>query len=287
MRELSSFSGGFARTRGALANLIIFGSMLCWSCRADTIARTGFEEPGSLGDISGTFQQMAFLGAITNEAGLQNVQYATGSVAPGAELGFATTWATNAVSALDGLGPVTSSGDTLDLIGVTDLAPPGTNFVGGSFGYMMEDADGEIVLSFDPVDLSGYVQETISLNVFLSSTTWEAGDYLRISVAGSMTNLVVFDTTGFDIDDLAIEGTWNQLDASLEGFDVAALQIAFSSNAGEERLWIDDVVFSGIVIPEPSSAILLCMGACLLCALSHGRFTRFARRADRPEGHGD
>lgn len=247
--------------RGAFIGIIMLGAAAPWRGGAETIARTGFEEAGSLGDISGTGQQIAISGSLTNEPGLQNARYVAGSVGAGLEIGFATAWLTNANSASDGMGPVTSSGDTSDLIGVTDLAPPGTHFTQGSFGFIAEDADGEITLTFDAVDLSAHRAETLSLDVFLASTTWEAADYLRISVSGSATNLVIFDTLGLDIDDLAIEGAWNQLGASLEGFDQAVLQIAFSSNAGDERLWVDDITFSGIAIPEPSAIALLLVGA--------------------------
>ncbi|GEM_PF-4576895 len=250
--------------RGALMGMImvVFGAP--WRGVADTIAQTGFEEPGSLGDISGTVQQIVFAGAVTNEPGLQNAWYTVGTAGAGLEMGFITSWSTNANSAADGIGPVTSSGDTLDLIGVTDLAPPGTNFAQGSFGFIVEDADGEISLTFDAVDLSAHQGETLSLDVFLASTTWESADHLRVSVSGTGTNLVMFDTVGLDIDDLAIEGAWNHVEASLEGFDQAVLQIAFSSNAAEERLWTDNIIFSGMVIPEPSAAMLLGVGAAVL-----------------------
>lgn len=258
--------------RGAVIGIIALGSAVPWRARGETIARSSFEEPGSLGDIAGTVQQIAYGGTVTNEPGRQNVQYPAGSVGAGLELGFATAWLTNANAAADGVGPVTSTGDTSDLLGVTDLAPPGTGFADGSFGFMVEDADGEITLTFDAVDFSAHREQSLSLEVFLASTTWEMADYLRVSVSGSETNAIIFDTVGLDVDDLAIEGGWNHIAASLEGFDRAVLQIAFSSNASDERLWIDNIVFSGVAIPEPSSAMLLVAGAAVIgSALRHGR----------------
>ena len=257
-------SVGAACLRGAVIGIFILGSWAPRRATAEAIARSGFEEPGSLGDIAGTAQQIAHAGAVTNEPGLQNARYAAGSAGAGLEIGFMTAWRTNANSAGDGIGPVTTSGDTSDLIGVTDTPPPGTNFPGGSFGFMVEDADGEITLTFDAVDLSAHRDETLSLEFFLAATTWEAADYLRVTVSGTDTNRVVFDTVGFDIDDLGIEGRWNRIDASLEGFDYAVLQIAFSSNAGDERLWVDNIAFSGIAIPEPSALALLGLGAALV-----------------------
>lgn len=250
--------------RGAVIGIIALGSAVPWRARGETIARGSFEEPGSLGDIAGTVQQIPYGGTVTNEPGRQNVRYLAGSAGAGLELGFATAWLTNANSAADGVGPITSSGDTSDLIGVTDLAPPGTNFADGSFGFMIEDADGEITLTFDAVDLSTRREQALSLDVFLASTTWETADYLRVSVSGTDTNAILFDTAGLDVDDLAIEGRWNHIDASLEGFDRAVLQIAFSSNASDERLWIDNIAFSGVAIPEPSSAMLLVAGALVI-----------------------
>lgn len=259
MRTIS-LSGASAHLRGALMGWVMVVGGLA-ECGAATVAHTGFEEPGSLGDIAGTVQRILISGAISNEAGLANARYVAGDLAPGTELGFTTAWLTNANSLADGVGPVTSSGDTLDLIGVTDLVPPGTNFASGSFGFIMEDVDGEILLRLDAVDLSGYADVTVGLSFFLNQTTWEADDYVRFSVTGPGTNLVLLDTTLVDIDDLGIEGAWNRLEMPLEGFDEAVLQIAFSSNAGDERLWIDDIVFSGVPIPEPSVACLFCMGA--------------------------
>ena len=264
MRGIPLLSGAAACLRGGLMGMIMLVGGAPWRGVADTIAHTGFEEPGSLGDISGTVQRIAIAGAITNEPSLQNARYTAGTVGAGVEIGFSTSWRTNANSQGDGIGPVTSSGDTLDLVGVTDLAPPGTNFIQGAFGFIIEDADGEIALTFDAVDLSAHQNRMLSLDVFLSSTTWEAADYLRVSVSGSGTNLVVFDTVGLDIDDLAIEGAWNHIDASLEGFDQAVLRIAFSSNAADERLWADNIVFSGMAIPEPSVAALVGVGVSVL-----------------------
>ena len=57
--------------------------------------------------------------------------------------------------------------------------------------------------------------------------------------------LDLIDTSGSDIDDLGIEGSWQTVTQSLASYTQATLHFELDSNAAAESVWFDNVLFSG------------------------------------------
>ncbi|WP_090060765.1 ExeM/NucH family extracellular endonuclease [Celeribacter neptunius] len=190
--------------------------------------------------------------------------YATdtdGSVLPiGTEVdlsnGAATVDSTEASAGLLGFDAswVNTRGDTGlsdgDYVGVTGYTGEVDQFTDGTQGYEMQDADGLMRLSFDTVDLSARADNTVvkvSLNAFVAETGWEADDLIKIYVETDQGVVTLLDTTGEDIDDLGIEGAWQDLSVTL-GADVteATLIVELDSNSSSENLYIDNVAIQEI-----------------------------------------
>ncbi|NND64120.1 MAG: hypothetical protein HKN48_13090, partial [Flavobacteriaceae bacterium] len=105
-----------------------------------------------------------------------------------------------------------------DFVGVTDFAATVTAYTDGLQGYQISDADGNFILEFDTVDLTGTSAPGMSIDYFIAETGYEgdgtvnesSSDRLRIYVKDltNATEIDILDTTGSDINDLGIEGTW-------------------------------------------------------------------------------
>ncbi|MDG5490385.1 T9SS type A sorting domain-containing protein [Psychroserpens sp. SPM9] len=133
------------------------------------------------------------------------------------------------------------------------LSPPE-----GSQGFFMEDPDGDITMTFDIVDLAGTTNPQFSMQYVLEATSWEAEDFLRVTIQFTdcaSPTLTLIDTLGLDIDDLGIEDTWNTLNADLTAYAgcKAQLVIEFSSNSAAEELGLDAISFTaGMTLSTPS-----------------------------------
>ncbi|WP_172295460.1 ExeM/NucH family extracellular endonuclease [Pseudoruegeria sp. HB172150] len=130
-----------------------------------------------------------------------------------------------------------------DFVGVQDYTGVVGSFTDGSQGYELSDADGLLRLSFDEIDLSAVGEVTISLDAFLQETGWEADDLANIYVMTDQGIVSLLDTTGQDIDDLGIEGSWQTLSATI-GDEISSVQLVveLDSNSADEALYIDNVV---------------------------------------------
>ncbi|MGS2725435.1 T9SS type A sorting domain-containing protein [Psychroserpens sp. BH13MA-6] len=134
------------------------------------------------------------------------------------------------------------------------VAPPE-----GSQAFFMEDPDGDITMTFDLVDLAGASNPQFSMQYILEETSWELEDFFRVQIVFTdcaSSTLTLIDTFGSDIDDLAIEDTWNMLTADLSSYVgcKAQLVIEFSSNSAAEELGLDAISFSsGVTLSTPTS----------------------------------
>ncbi|WP_051285255.1 T9SS type A sorting domain-containing protein [Aequorivita capsosiphonis] len=159
-----------------------------------------------------------------------------------------------------------------DYVGVTKTKPSSTVFyTDGANGYRMNDTDGNYILEFDPVDLSGVPTPAVSLDFLLSinsnpangnyegdGTINEAGsDRLRI-YAKDLTNNVeidLFNSTGSDLDDFVPydpgEGKykleWQHVIANLSSNTTVQLIIEGRNNATSESFWFDNIEFLGAI----------------------------------------
>nr|WP_321221795.1 T9SS type A sorting domain-containing protein [uncultured Psychroserpens sp.] len=133
----------------------------------------------------------------------------------------------------------------------------------GSQGFFIEDTDGTITMSFDLVDLAGTTNPQFSMQYILEGTSWEANDFLKITIQFTecaSTPLTLIDTSGLDIDDIvpSIEDSWITLNADLSS-NVgckAQLVIEFSSNSAAEELGLDAILFTaGMTLSNDTFAL--------------------------------
>lgn len=145
-----------------------------------------------------------------------------------------------------------TDGDFVGLTNYTGSGSPGS-YTDGVQGYQLSDIDGIMVVTLSAVAGA----DSVSLDFWLNSTGYETTspnvDFLTITAGGELG----IDTTGSDIDDLGIEGTWTTL--TWTGLTDSEVVITFSSNSGSETLMIDNVVWEGDAIPAPGALALLCL----------------------------
>ncbi|MCF6287828.1 MAG: hypothetical protein L3J53_01150 [Proteobacteria bacterium] len=150
-----------------------------------------------------------------------------------------------------------------DWIGVTTFQPPGATFTDGLQGYQLSDTDGTMTLASEPVDLSNMTQNSMSIDYYIATTTWEidqpaAGndirnDGIRIYAENSVTNerYYILDTltddimTIIDIDDLGIEGAWQNGIIALPDDVIVRFVIEFRAGSSSEIIWLDNLKFIG------------------------------------------
>lgn len=225
------------------------------------IASTSFEEPE---DLSGRYNDLgdaSVAHALVNNPGESIVTYAS----TGSELGFKASYVpydTPESGLTDG-----------DFVGVTSSAPStAVAYTDGTKGYRMNDIDGNYILEFDAVDLSGVSSPVISVDFLLSinkdnpaNGNYEGdgtqnalgSDRLRIYVRDltNATELDLFNSTGSDLDELVpfdtasgeYQLTWQTVTENLTTGSNVQLVIEGRTNASAEDFWFDNVVFSGVL----------------------------------------
>ncbi len=171
---------------------------------------------------------------IMNNAGQSPVDSTAGSLGAG-DLGFNATWKN------------TRGGDGLsdgDFVGVTNFTGDVGAFSEGAQGYQISDPDGEFTVTFDAVDVSTKGDVLVAVDYFVNATGWESDDAIRIIVDTDLGAQTILDTTGFDIDDLGIEGSFITGVAAIPASaTTATLFASLDSNAGSENLYLDNIRF--------------------------------------------
>ena len=210
------------------------------------VAHTSFEEPGV---FPGT-QYVDTLDPLNDHALLDNVDEPwVNYPASGDEIGF-FSWYYNT---RDDVG--LSDGD---FVGVTDWTGDVGAYTDGVQGFEISDADGLMTTTLDAVALNPGLEPDVALDLFVVDTGWEDDDRIRIwlEVDGG-TEIDLLNTSGQDIDDLGIEGSWMTYSADLSGYTTATLNFELDSNSGSEAIYVDYVRFSEI--PAPSALALLAL----------------------------
>ncbi|MCZ4317531.1 T9SS type A sorting domain-containing protein [Aequorivita viscosa] len=224
------------------------------------VAGTSFEEPET---FSGKYTDTGdpnIAHDLINNASEPLVDFTS----VGGEMGFNATYVpydTPNVGLTDG-----------DDVGVTDKKPSSSvPFTAGTKGYRLSDIDGNYILEFDQVDLTGISSPGLSVDFLLSinssnpsngnyegdGTTNQSGsDRLRIYVRDitNSTEIDLFNSTGSDLDDLVPfdSGTgeyqleWQNVLMGLPS-SVVQLVIEGRNNAGGESFWLDNIMFVGTV----------------------------------------
>lgn len=184
----------------------------------------------------------------------------------GSELGFTSSFRPSRTgSSQTGL----SDGDGFGVAGSAFFG----NFLGGpppsgSQGFFIQDTDGEVTITFDPVDLTGTSSPSFSMQYHIESTGYEVSDgqndrlYIRLDVTGcgAATTVSLLDTDGGgsggggggDIDALSIENSWNPINEDLSPYVgcVVTLVVEADFNSSSEEAAIDAISFSaGTILP--------------------------------------
>ena len=218
------------------------------------IAGTSFEEPAAVGGSYTDTGDATVAHDLVNNAGEPLVDY----VAAATELGFDAVY-----EPYDTPGSGLTDGD---FVGVTDFTGAVGAYTDGTQGYQISDSDGNMITTFDLVDMGGFTNNTVSLDLFINSTGYEGdgtvnesgSDRIRVYVVdmtdGSEYDLL--DTTGSDINDLGIEGAWQNLSVSLPDNAQAELVFEVRTNSSSEAVYMDNVVFTGEEVPPAVSFTL-------------------------------
>lgn len=244
----------------AMKKFTLIIALLISAVSFSQIAGTSFEEPEI---FSGKYTDTGDPNVahdLINNADEPLVNYTT----TGGELGFKASYVpydTPGVGSTDG-----------DFVGVTKTKPSSSVlFTDGSNGYRMNDTDGNYILEFDPVDLTGISSPAVSLDFLLSinsdptrgnyegdGTINEAGyDRLRIYARDLTNNMEIdlFNSTGSNLDAFvpfdAGSGQymleWQNAMANLTSDTTVQLVIEGRNNATSESFWFDNVEFLGAI----------------------------------------
>ena len=222
------------------------------------VAGTSFEEPEA---ISGKYFDTEDPNAahpLLNNAGQPLLNYDS----VGGELGFKSFYVpydTPDIGLTDG-----------DFVGVSSFTPStDVLFTDGEKGFQMNDLDGNMIVEFDQVDLTGVSNPTVSLDFLLSindnpvngnfegdgTVNESSSDRLRIYIKDFTNNneIDLFNSTGSDLDDFVpmsggeYQLEWQTATASLLPNTTVQLVIEGRTNASAENFWFDNIVFDGVV----------------------------------------
>lgn len=224
------------------------------------VAGTSFEEPEA---ISGKYTDTgnpSVAHPLLNNAGEPLVNY----VSVGGELGFLAYYVpydTPDVGLTDG-----------DFVGVTSFTPSSTVlFTDGANGYQMNDLDGNMIVEFDQVNLTGVSNPSVSLDFLLSindnpvngnyegdgTVNESSSDRLRIYIKDftNNTEIDLFNSTGTDLDEFVpfdagsgeYQLQWQTATAALLPNTTVQLVLEGRSNASAENFWFDNILFDGVV----------------------------------------
>ncbi len=171
------------------------------------------------------------------------------------ELGFDIIWSPTGGNAGSGF----SDNDAFGVATSASLASEtGQGAPEGSQGFVMEDSDGEVEITFTAVDLTGTTSPQFSIQYILGATSWEVADvfriYLNITGCGAATELDIVNTTGIDIDGNFTEGSWVTENEDLSSYIgcQAQLVVVYSTNAAAEEAGLDNIVFTEGSIVGPA-----------------------------------
>ncbi len=204
-----------------------------------TIASQSFEleTPGDQYANAATDGNSLALNAIVNIGNQEGQSPVDATAASAGTLGFDASWQNTRMDV--GL----SDGD---FVGVTAFTGDVGSFPDGTQGYQFNDPDGRLILTMETVDISTFTNVVVSLDYFINSTGWEADDEIIIVANTDQGTFTILDTSGSDIDDLGIEGSFTTGSVTIpDTASTVQLVISSDSNSGVENLYIDNIVVSG------------------------------------------
>ncbi len=212
-----------------------------------------------------TFDSLADGSALTNAASM-NVG--------GPGLDFQTYWFDTRSL---GTGPVLSSSDTSDFVGVNSFsgfnAPSvsanGTPVAAGvEHNFEFNDADGKLALTFEALDISGFNTRELSLDVWVNSTGFESTDAFTISLEDTSQSIDLLTWGESELEGNG--GDWVSVDFDLDaavanhGLDASSISLVVGSdtNASSENIFVDNILFTGntVDVPAPATFWLVALG---------------------------
>ena len=206
---------------------------------------TSFEEPEAIGGQYTDLGDPAIAHDLINNDGEPIINYTS----IGGELGFSASYVpydTPGVGLTDG-----------DFVGVTTFAPTGNDpFPDGEKGYEISDVDGNFILEFDEVEFLDWPGH-VYLNYFIADEGFEGdgtenesgSDRIRIYVKDltNNTEIDILNSTGSDINDLELQGTWQDGEMDLDSNAIYQLVIEVRCNSANEAFFFDNIHFEGIL----------------------------------------
>jgi hypothetical protein len=131
---------------------------------------------------------------------------------------------------------------------MNDGAPLGVRIANGSNAYVLADTDGTVTLTFGAVSTSVHRVLRVSLDLFISTGTWDSEDLFSVSVrsggsSGPVTQLLSW--SGAHIMQNSLANAWHALVFNVT--DTSSVQVIISASSGHdsEFFFIDNVVVSG------------------------------------------
>ena len=121
----------------------------------------------------------------------------------------------------------------------------------------------EAETTFETVDLSGLEDVEFAIDVRNSDTSWEPGDYVRVTLTNGTTTHTVLDLRGTSAALETAGGVWRNYRHDIpDHWTEARLTIASSSNStGDAEIFdFDNIAFFGTPVPEPATFMLLAFG---------------------------
>lgn len=181
-------------------------------------------------------------------------------------------------------GPVSSSGDTSDFIGVNsftgsnapDVAADGTPVASGSeHNFEFNDGDGLLSLTFDAVNVSGFENRMLFFDFWINDTGFEPTDMFGATISSALgdMSLLLYSEPELEANSSADDGTanWQMASFDLEAIIAAlgeelTLTIFADTNSSSENIFVDGVRFEGdrVAVPEPSHLAVLGLGLLIL-----------------------
>ncbi len=241
-----------------MKKITLLAALLLATVSFSQIASTSFEEPATFSGKYTDLGDPSVAHALDNNANEPLVNY----LSTGGELGFSAKYVpfdTPDVGLTDG-----------DFVGVTKTKPSSSvPYPDGAKGYRMSDVDGNMILEFDHVDLSGINNPTVAVDFLLGinsnptkgnyegdgSINASGHDRLRIFVKDitNANDIDLFDSTGTNLDEFVptdpVSGDyllqWQTASANLVPESLVQLVIEGRNNASAESFWFDNVVFHG------------------------------------------
>ncbi len=212
--------------------------------------------------LSQTFDRLPFAGAETN-AELPSgspLPHPSGSNHGGPGLDFRTVWWDTRGNPTGGPVITQVDGDSSDWIGVDsqtgrvdlpDTAPDGSLYGPGQQYFVVNDPDGRLELTFEPIDVFAWTNRSISLSYYVNADNYEPGDTLEVRISDGNQIWIIESLGAAQLGERGDQ--WTTLAIDLESLIVSQnadprqiqLILAVDTNGATETVVFDDIVVTG------------------------------------------